>query len=176
MDTNNKMEEMAADKCSRIYLRHGKNLMQAHVVYATITGNNEDVADIIVAAFEAENITVKKTEISQTEVDEFEDVDIAVVVPYTYDQGSLPDEGLDFFEELADATLDNVVYGVAGSGDTYYLSDYCVAVPKFEAQFAKTQGIKGAEGVKINLQPNETDSAELVAFVKALIQTAKAAQ
>lgn len=148
--------------------------MQAHVVYATITGNNEEVADIVVAAFETANIAVKKTEISQTEVDEFEDVDIAVVVPYTYDQGSLPDEGLDFFEDLADATLDHVVYGVAGSGDTYYLSDYCVAVPKFEAQFAKTQAIKGAEGVKVNLRPDETDTAALTAFVHQLIATAKA--
>ena len=148
--------------------------MQAHVVYATITGNNEEVADIVVAAFEDANIAVKKTEISQTEVDEFEDVDIAVVVPYTYDQGSLPDEGLDFFEDLADATLDHVVYGVAGSGDTYYLSDYCVAVPKFEAQFAKTQAIKGAEGVKVNLRTDETDTAAITAFVQQLIATAKA--
>ncbi len=150
--------------------------MQAHVVYATITGNNEEVADIVVAAFEAANIAVKKTEISQTEVDEFENVDIAVVVPYTYDQGSLPDEGLDFFEDLANATLDHVVYGVAGSGDTYYLSDYCVAVPKFEAQFAKTQAIKGAEGVKINLRPDEKDAAALTAFVQQLIATAQTQQ
>lgn len=150
--------------------------MQAHVVYATITGNNEEVADIVVAAFEAAHIAVKKTEISQTEVDEFENVDIAVVVPYTYDQGSLPDEGLDFFEDLANATLDHVVYGVAGSGDTYYLSDYCVAVPKFEAQFAKTQAIKGAEGVKINLRPDEKDAAALTAFVQQLIATAQTQQ
>lgn len=150
--------------------------MQAHVVYATITGNNEEVADIVVAAFEAANIAVKKTEISQTEVDEFENVDIAVVVPYTYDQGSLPDEGLDFFEDLANATLDHVVYGVAGSGDTYYLSDYCVAVPKFEAQFAKTQAIKGAEGVKINLRPDEKDATALTAFVQQLIVTAQTQQ
>ena len=136
--------------------------MQAHVVYATITGNNEEVADIVVAAFEAANIAVKKTEISQTEVDEFENVDIAVVVPYTYDQGSLPDEGLDFFEDLANATLDHVVYGVA--------------VPKFEAQFAKTQAIKGAEGVKINLRPDEKDAAALTAFVQQLIATAQTQQ
>lgn len=176
MDTNNNREEMVAGFWIYNDLRHITGLMQAHVVYATITGNNEEVADIIVAAFEAENVAVKKTEISQTEVDEFEDVDIAVVVPYTYDQGSLPDEGLDFFEELADATLDNVVYGVAGSGDTYYLSDYCVAVPKFEAQFEQTQAIKGAAGVKINLHPDADDAQALTAFVKALIEKAKTLQ
>ncbi|OSP82160.1 flavodoxin [Leuconostoc citreum] len=148
--------------------------MNAHVVYATITGNNEDVADVIITALRAAHVTVKKTEISQTEVEELAESDIAVVVPYTYDNGSLPDEGLDFFEELADVDLDNVIYGVAGSGDTYYLDDFCVAVPKFEAQFAKTHAIKGAEGVKINLRPDEKDTLTLNAFAQQLIKATQA--
>ncbi|GMA70567.1 flavodoxin [Leuconostoc litchii] len=147
--------------------------MKAQVVYATITGNNEDVADIIIEALENDGVEVKKSEISQTEVDELEQVDIAVVVPYTYDQGSLPDEGLDFFEDLADANLENVVYGVAGSGDTYYLDDYCLAVPKFEKQFEFTNAVKGAESVKINLNPKVTDVPLLEKFAKDLITTAK---
>lgn len=147
--------------------------MKAQVVYATITGNNEDVADIIIEALENDGVEVKKSEISQTEVDELEQVDIAVVVPYTYDQGSLPDEGLDFFEDLADANLENVVYGVAGSGDTYYLDDYCLAVPKFEKQFEVTNAVKGAESVKINLNPKVTDVPLLEKFAKDLITTAK---
>ncbi|MGQ4573657.1 flavodoxin [Leuconostoc pseudomesenteroides] len=146
--------------------------MNAQVVYATITGNNEQVADVIVDALVAANVSVKKTEISQTEADELESVDIAIVVPYTYDKGSLPDEGLDFFEDLAHADLTGVVYGVAGSGDTYYLSDFGLAVPKFEAQFAKTSGIKGAEGVKINLSPDNDDVVTLNKFVSDLIRVA----
>ncbi|CAM3135923.1 flavodoxin short chain [Leuconostoc rapi] len=149
-------------------------LMNAHVVYATITGNNEEVADVIIKALEDASINVKKTEISQTEVDEFENTDIAVVVPYTYDNGSLPDEGLDFFEDLSDANLTDVIYGVAGSGDTYYMSDFCLAVPKFEAQFAKTNAIKGATGVKINLRPDAQDTVVLTEFVAKLIQAAQA--
>ncbi len=38
--------------------------MDAHVVYATITGNNEDVADIIVSAFKAAGINVKNRNIT----------------------------------------------------------------------------------------------------------------
>ncbi len=56
-------------------------------------------------------INVKKTEISQTEVDELEHTNIAVIVPYTISNGSLPDEGLDFFDDLAQADLSGVVYG-----------------------------------------------------------------
>lgn len=147
--------------------------MNAHVVYATITGNNEAVADVIITLLKDAGINVKKTEISQTEVSEFEHLDIAVVVPYTYDNGSLPDEGLDFFEDLADADLTDVIYGVAGSGDTYYMSDFCLAVPKFEAQFSKTNAIKGATGVKINLRPDEKDQILLAEFTEKLIQSAK---
>ncbi|AFT81951.1 flavodoxin [Leuconostoc carnosum] len=147
--------------------------MNAQVVYATITGNNEEVADVIVEALESAEVSVTKTEISQTEVDELESTDIAIIVPYTYDQGSLPDEGLDFFEDLAEADLSGVVYGVAGSGDTYYLSDFCLAVPKFETQLAQTNAIKGAEGVKINLHPDEKDTIVLQAFTQKLIQVAK---
>lgn len=61
---------------------------------------------------------------------------------------------------------------MAGSGDTYYLSDFGLAVPKFEAQFAKTGGIKGAEGVKINLSPDADDVVTLNKFVSDLIQVA----
>lgn len=147
--------------------------MKAQVVYATLTGNNEDVADIIIEALENADVTVKKSEISQTEVDELEDVDIAVVVPYTYDQGSLPDEGLEFYDDLADANLAGVVYGVAGSGDTYYLDDYCLAVPKFEKQFSLTNATKGAAGVKINLNPQANDIPTLQKFAQDLITAAK---
>lgn len=147
--------------------------MQAHVVFATITGNNEQVADVIITAFEARGVQVTKSEISQTEVEEFQDDDIAVVVPYTYDLGSLPDEGLDFYEDLQDSDLAGIIYGVAGSGDVFYEEDYGVAVPKFEAAFAQTNAIKGADGVIINLYPDADDERALQQFVTQLIATAE---
>ncbi|MGX7052062.1 flavodoxin [Leuconostoc palmae] len=147
--------------------------MNAHVVYATITGNNEEVADVIITALQEANVNTKKTEISQTEVEELNEVDIAVIVPYTYDNGSLPDEGLDFFEDLENTDLSGVVYGVSGSGDTYYVDDFCLAVPKFESQLAKTNAIKGADSVKINLRPDEQDVVMLKNFVQQLIKTAQ---
>lgn len=51
----------------------------AHVVFATITGNNEDVADIITEQLEKLGVDVTESEISQTDADAFEDVDICVV-------------------------------------------------------------------------------------------------
>ena len=91
----------------------------AKVVFATITGNNEDIADIIAQTLEENGMDVEVEEISQADPADFEEVDLCVVCPYTYDEGSLPDEGIDFYEELADVDLTGKVYGVAGSGDTF---------------------------------------------------------
>ncbi len=136
----------------------------AHVVYATITGNNEDIADIVTEYFENNGVDVKETEISQTDPSVFEDVDICVVCPYTYDEGALPEEGMDFFDDLSDLDLKGKVYGVAGSGDTFYEEYYNTSVDKFDEAFKKTGATKGSEDVKINLEPDEDDITKLDAL------------
>ena len=61
---------------------------------------------------------------------------------------------------------------MAGSGDTFYGDDFCVAVDKFGAALAKTGAIKGAENVHINLAPDEDDIKKLDAFAKQLVEKA----
>ena len=125
-------------------------MAKALVVYATITGNNEDVADIITEALENQGIEVEETEMTMADAADFEDVDICVVCPYTYDEGALPDEGLDFFDDLKEEDLSGKVYGVAGSGDTFYEDFFCLAVDKFGDKFSDLAGSvkKGADTVK----------------------------
>lgn len=148
--------------------------MRAVVVYATITGNNEDVADIVTDALEAQGVEVDEQEISMADVDDFADADICVVCPYTYDEGALPDEGLDFFDDLEEADLQGKIYGVAGSGDTYYEQYYCAAVDKFGQAFEKAGATKGADNVHINLAPEDDDVKALDQFVADLVAKAKA--
>lgn len=146
--------------------------MKALVVYATITGNNEDVADIITDALEDLNVDVEETEITMADPADFNDVDICVICPYTYDEGALPEEGLDFYDDLQEEQLNGKVYGVAGSGDTFYGDDFCVAVDKFGEALDKTGASKGAENVHINLAPDEDDIKKLDAFAKQLVEKA----
>lgn len=148
--------------------------MQAKVYFATITGNNEDVADVIVETFQNESVEVTKEDIQLVDPQDISstDTDIVVVVPYTFDKGSLPDEALDFYEDLVDTDLSGIVYGVSGSGDDFYGNDFAVAIDKFEQQFEKTGAVKGAEGVKVNLSPDATATKALQAFTKQLIVTA----
>ena len=148
--------------------------MQAKVYFATITGNNEDVADVIVETFQNESVEVTKEDIQLVDPQDISstNTDIVVVVPYTFDKGSLPDEALDFYEDLVDTDLSGIVYGVSGSGDDFYGDDFAVAIDKFEQQFEKTGAVKGAEGVKVNLSPDATATKALQAFTRQLIVTA----
>ncbi|QBX93618.1 flavodoxin [Lactiplantibacillus plantarum] len=141
----------------------------AKVIFATITGNNEDVADIITEKFEKLGVDVAKEEISQADATEFNDVDICVVVPYTYDEGALPEEGLDFYEDLQDLDLTGKIYGCAGSGDTFYDDDYCRAVTDFSNALKKARATQGAKDVFVNLAPEADDVKALDAFTEQLV-------
>ncbi|WP_461242661.1 flavodoxin [Secundilactobacillus muriivasis] len=146
----------------------------ARVVFATITGNNEDIADIISEQFEKLGIDVTESEISQTDADDFKDADICVVCPYTYDEGQLPEEGMDFYDDLADIDLTGKVYGVAGSGDVFYEDDFCVAVDAFGEALKKAGATQGADNLKIDLEPDESDIEKLDAFTHQLVEKATA--
>ncbi|MGO3548950.1 MAG: flavodoxin, partial [Paucilactobacillus nenjiangensis] len=118
------------------------------------------------------NVEVEETEITQADAEDFEDVDICVVCPYTYDEGALPEEGLDFYEDLQELDLSGKIFGVAGSGDTFYLDDFNVSVDKFAAAFEKAGAKSGAEKVKIDLDPDSDDIKTLNAFAADLVKAA----
>ena len=114
----------------------------AKVVFATITGNNEDVADIVAQELEKKGVEVSVEEISQADPEDFADVDICVICPYTYDEGALPDEGLDFYDDLEDVDLTGKIYGVAGSGDTFYGEYFGLAIDEFGKKLAASGAVK----------------------------------
>ncbi|CAH0418457.1 flavodoxin domain-containing protein [Periweissella ghanensis] len=146
-------------------------MLNALVVYATITGNNEAVADLIIANLQQNNINVTKKEISLCDVQTLLNFDIVVLVPYTYDNGALPEEGLDFYDDLALIKLPDVIYGVTGSGDLFYEDDYCLAVDAFAAALAATGATQGVSNLKLNLYPDDMAKEQIQAFVKQLLVT-----
>ncbi|WP_076459871.1 flavodoxin [Limosilactobacillus caccae] len=147
-------------------------MLTAHVVYATMTGNNEEVANIVCDSLTRQGVDVIETEISQTDIDDFRKADILVVCAYTYDQGAMPEEGLDFYEDLQETDLTGKVYGVAGSGDKFYGEYFNTTVDHFDEAFKQAGATAGAEKVKIDLEPYEEDVEQLNEFATGLVKTA----
>ncbi len=141
----------------------------AKIVYASMTGNTEEIADIVAEALENLNIEVEVDECTQVDAEDFNDADICVVATYTYGEGDLPDEIVDLYEELQELDLSGKVYGVCGSGDTFY-EMYCKSVDDFDAAFAKTGATKGAENVKVEMAAEEEDIENLEVFAKKLAE------
>ena len=139
----------------------------AKIVYASMTGNTEEIADIVAKKLEDLGHTVDVEECTTVDATDFEDADIAIIATYTYGDGELPDEIVDFYEDLADVDLTDKIYGVVGSGDTFY--DYfCQSVDEFESQFALTGATKGAESVKVDLAAEDEDIEKLEAFAEQI--------
>ena len=141
----------------------------AKVVYASMTGNNEEIADIVEEALENLDVAVETSEISQADPSDFEDTDICIVCSYTYgDDGDLPDEAVDFYEDLKEMDLTGKVYGVCGSGDTFY-DEFCKVVDDFAGVFEQTGATKGSDVVKVDLAPEAEDIEHLEKFVAEII-------
>ncbi|MCI6872124.1 flavodoxin [Streptococcus hyointestinalis] len=139
----------------------------AKIIYASMTGNTEEIADIVGQKLEELGHDVEVDECTTVDASDFEDADLAIVATYTYGDGDLPDEIVDLYEDLADLDLSGKIYGVVGSGDTFY--DYfCKAVDDFEEQFAQTGAEKGAESVKVDLAAEDEDIEKLEAFAETL--------
>lgn len=137
------------------------------IVYASMTGNTEEIADIVANKFTELGHDVEVDECTTVDAADFEDADVAIVATYTYGDGDLPDEIVDFYEDLADVDLSGKIFGVVGSGDTFY--DYfCKSVDEFEDQFVMTGAQKGADSVKVDLSAEDEDIENLEAFAETI--------
>lgn len=147
-------------------------MTKVKIVFASITGNDEDIAYVLTEKFEDLGCDVDMSEVSQTDTADFEDADICVIASYTYDQGIVPDEALDFYDDMQDLDLNNKVFGTCGSGDTFY-EDFCRAVDEFAKVFEKTGAIKGSDSVKVELEPEQDDIDKLDAFAEQIYKKAQ---
>jgi len=143
------------------------------IVYASLTGNTEECAEILEEAFKDLGAEVELVESVFADPEDFKNADIVLVGTYTYGtDADLPDEIVDFYEELEDVDLTGKIFGCFGSGDTFY-EKYCKSVNDFDEQFEKTGAVKGAENVKVNLDPEAEDIENLKKFAEKVMAAYK---
>lgn len=146
---------------------------KATIVYASWTGNSEEIAEFLTECFKKLNVEVILRECQQIDASDFLTADICVVSTYTFgSRGDLPDEIVDFYFDLEKLDLKGKVFGVCGSGEEFY-GYFCKSVDDFDKQFEKTGAFRGAAPLKIELNPNEEDEMRIEAFAKDLLDTFK---
>lgn len=148
-------------------------MTNALIVYTSLTGNTEEIADILAESLKDLGVDVTVKNCIEADPADYLDYDICLVGTYTYGtDGDLPDEIVDFYEDLADEDLSGKVFGAFGSGDTFY-EKFCQSVLDFDEQFEKTGAIRGSKPVLVDLNAEEEDVLAIEKFAKEVLTKAE---
>lgn len=145
---------------------------KALIAFCTLTGNTEEIADRLSEELKKRGTQARVEDIMVISAEEFKDYDICVVASYSFDSGdeTVPDEAMEFFEDLGNLDLSGKIYGVLGSGQEDIYDHFCGAADRFEEQFTITKATRVSDPVKIdwNISTDE-DEQKIVALAEALV-------
>ncbi|OXM86630.1 flavodoxin [Paenibacillus rigui] len=126
------------------------------IVYASMTGNTEEIAEAIRDGVRKAGIEPEFKSAMDAKGAELLDYDVIIVGAYTWGDGDLPDEFLDFYEELDGLDLSGKKAAAFGSCDSSY-SAYGAAVDTITAKFQELGADVVNEGLKIELNPSQDE-------------------
>ncbi|MFR4953368.1 MAG: flavodoxin [Lactobacillus paragasseri] len=131
--------------------------MKAQIVFASMTGNDEDMAEILEENLQDAGFDVENIDVSFADASSYLDADLCVMVTYTYGEGVMTDELKDFYDQLVTLDLSGKKFAVMGSGDKTYKDHYCENVDDFEKAFIKYGAVEVAKPVKIENAVDDED-------------------
>lgn len=135
------------------------------IVYASVTGNTQAVAEILTERFRTVGFLPDVCEINHFDVNELKLYDIVVIGTYTWGSGEVPAEIQELFEAFEKLERPELVTAVFGTGDSFF-SEFCGAVNRFRDMLYVHTNL--AATLKIELMPQETDLVRCQKFVEAV--------
>lgn len=139
------------------------------LIYASTTGNTELIADVIADALleRKHDVKIKSFDFDAIDVEEILAYDAVLIGTHTWDDGDLPYEVEDFYDDLGDVDITGSIFGVFGSADSFY-DTYGGAVDLI-ADRAQSLGAEVLpERLKIELSPDDDDIVRCQQFVALL--------
>jgi flavodoxin I len=141
------------------------------MIYASMSGNTEAIADVIEESLTEEGIEVVRKEALDADAEELLAYDHVLLGAYTWGEGELPDEFLDFYEDMENLELAGKKVAVFGSGDMVY-EHFCAAVDLLEQRIVERGGELVTEGLKVELAPYGEDIERCQQFAKRFMEKA----
>ncbi|NOU86773.1 flavodoxin [Paenibacillus sp. LMG 31460] len=140
------------------------------IVFASMTGNTEEMADAIAEGLKEAGIEPVVKNVIDTNAEEITHYDGIILGSYTWGDGDLADDFLDFYDEMDDIQLDGKKAAVFGSCDSSY-SEYGAAVDTLVTKLKELGAEVTLEGLKIELSPSKDDKALCRQFGKQFLQS-----
>ncbi|AZN39075.1 flavodoxin [Paenibacillus albus] len=123
------------------------------MIYASMTGNTEDMADLIVEGIREAGGTITVQMVMDASATSLADYDGVVLGAYTWGDGELPDEFLSFYSEMDKLQLNGVKAAVFGSCDSSY-PEYGAAVDLLIDKLKHIGADVVLNGLKIEFSPS----------------------
>lgn len=128
-----------------------------------MTGNTEEMAEAIAEGVREQGIELDVKEVLDAVAVELEQYDGILLGAYTWGDGELPDDFLDFYDELDDVDLTGKKAAVFGSCDSSY-EKYGAAVDILIEKLQERGAEVVLEGLKVELTPTNEEKQLCIAF------------
>ncbi|MDF7638524.1 flavodoxin domain-containing protein [Lactobacillus sp. ESL0791] len=129
--------------------------MKARIVYASMTGNDADMAEILEEDLQDYGFEVETSEASFTDASDYLTTDLCIFITYTYGEGKMTDDVADFYDQLQELDLTGKFFAVMGSGDKSYGEHFCENVLDFEKMFKQLGAQEVTKAVLIENAPDD---------------------
>ncbi|MBD2847860.1 flavodoxin [Paenibacillus sp. IB182496] len=145
------------------------------IVYASLGGNTEEMAEAVAAGVREAGIAPELQSVLDVEAPELEGYDAVALGAYTWGDGDLPDEFLDFYDGMDTLNLDGRICTTFGSADSSYPM-YGAAVDLLADKLLERGAAQVLERLKIELAPSIEELGECRATGRRLAEALLAAQ
>nr|WP_255807770.1 flavodoxin [Cohnella mopanensis] len=133
------------------------------MIYASMTGNTEEIAEAIAKGIREAGVEPVMKSVLDAVASELEQYDGILLGAYTWGDGDLPDEFVDFYEEMDRLRLNNKKAAAFGSCDSVY-PEYGVAVDQLIEKLEQQGAEVVLPGLKIELAPSPQEAEECSRF------------
>ncbi|WP_017473724.1 flavodoxin domain-containing protein [Amphibacillus jilinensis] len=142
--------------------------MKALVVYSSVTGNTSALAEVIYHDMIKHIDHVDFLTIDELDYQQLATYDVLAIGTYTWGNGELPPEMDDLYYEIEQQSVDHLITGIFGTGDSFY-PYFCGAVDHFrDMLFVHTEL---AVTLKVELVPQTEDLSKVSTFCNRLVRT-----
>ncbi|WP_312473565.1 flavodoxin [Neobacillus sp.] len=139
------------------------------IVYASMTGNTEEIANLVGDGIQAAGGSVVVKDILEVDVVDLQDYDGILLGAYTWGDGDLPDEYLDFYDEMDRLNLTGKRAAVFGSCDSSY-EHRGRAVDILTEKLAELGAEVVLDGIKIDLAPTAAEKEQCMKFGQSFME------
>lgn len=138
------------------------------IVYASMSGNTEEIAGLIGEGIQLAGADVQIKDILEVDSKELQEYEGILLGAYTWGDGELPDEFLDFYEEMSSLDLTGKTAVSFGSCDSSY-EHWGRAVDILSYKLAEL-GAVVIDGLKIDLAPTGSEKEQCIQFGKSFVE------